>query len=121
MFCGCRVGEASNPGPGRRRRRVSSSRAQSCEDGQGLLLMHNQREVHVPQYGVGPEWRSCRSMRDTPVDALSDNEPLIRPNNGRHPRMEPVQPSPGDLSATVPASSGALRGRCHAKCDRRPA
>ena len=29
---------ASNPGPGRRRRRVSSSSAQSCEDGQGCTI-----------------------------------------------------------------------------------
>ena len=49
------------------------------------------------------------------VDALlSEDEPLIRPNIGRHvlPRMEPDQPSSDAenvLSATVPALSGALR------------
>ena len=72
--------------------------------------MHNQREVDVPSSELDPSVQLSR-RRDTPVDALSDNEPLIRPNNGRQvvPRMEPVQPSPGDLSATVPASSGVLR------------
>ena len=72
--------------------------------------MHNQREVDVPSTQLDPSAQLLR-MRDTPINALSDNEPLIRPNNGRQvvPRMEPVQPSPGDLSATVPASSGALR------------
>ena len=71
--------------------------------------MHNQREVDVPSTELDPNAQLLR-MRDTPVDALADNEPLIRPNNGRQvvPRMEPVLPSPGDLSATVASS-----GRCH--------
>ena len=68
--------------------------------------MHNQREVDVPSAELDPSAQLSR-MRGTPVDALSDSGPLIRPNSGRQvvPRMEPVQPSPGDLSATVPASS----------------
>ena len=75
-----------------------------------MVREHNQREVDVPSTELDPSAQLLR-MRDTPVDALSDNELLIRPNNGRQvvPRMEPVLPSPGDLSATVPASSGALR------------
>ena len=44
--------------------------------------MHNQRVVDVPSTVLDPSAQFVR-MRDTPVDALSDNEPLIRPKNGR--------------------------------------
>ena len=56
-----------------------------------------------------------RSQLPGQVDVLlSEDEPLIRPNIGRHvrPRMEPDQLSSDAenvLSATVPASSGLVQ------------
>ena len=105
---GMRLGEASHPGPPvRRRRRVRSSSAQSGEDGQGFLS-------DVRRAAPSTSLDSTTQLPGQVDGAVSEDEPLIRPNIGRHvlPRMEPDQPSSDAeivLSATVPASSRALR------------
>ena len=69
-----RIGEASHPGPSaKRRRRVRSSRGRDCECGPDPTLLDDlERDLAVS------------------VDASSEDEPLIRPNNGRRfvPRMK---------------------------------
>ena len=77
-FAGCRVGEASNTGP------VQTRQARRLERFNPI--------------------GSSRGLYSTQFDLSSDEEVLVRPNSGRHvvPRMD------GDLSATIPASSGAL-------------
>ena len=78
---------------------VRSSSAQSGEDGQGFLS--DDRRV-----GASPS-TALDSTTQLPrqVDALlSEDEPLIRPNIGRHvlPRMEPDQPSSDAGNVLVP-------------------
>ena len=60
----------------------------------GILVdAQSTRGGRVPSTEFDPSAQLSR-MRGTRVDALSDNEPLTLPNNGRQevPRMEPVQP-----------------------------
>ena len=113
---GVRVGEASHPDPARRRRRVTS--LSSGGDGQGFLSSDDQREVDVPSTVCDPTTQVSQ-IRGTQAEVVSDDEPLIRPSNGRHvvPRMEHGSADVRDLvvheqpagCATVPASAGALR------------
>ena len=74
---------------------VRSSSAQSDEDGQGFLS--DDRRV-----GASP---STATQLPRQVDALlSEDEPLMSPNIGRHvlPRMEPDQPSSDAGNVLVP-------------------
>ena len=108
------IGEASHPGPTARRRR--RPRSSSVVDGWSRLVVFRRGTV------VDPTTQFSQRMR-TQVDGPSDDEPLIRPNSGRHvvPRMEPgqfvdVRDSAAheqpchdcEVSATVPDSSRVL-------------
>ena len=72
---GGRVGEASYPGP-RRRRRVRSSCVQSSLSGPDPTLLGDfERDL----LASGP----ARTV-GTQIDVSSDNEPLMHPSSGRH-------------------------------------
>ena len=71
---GVRVGEASHPGP-RRRRWVRSSSAESSWSGPDRAL-RDDSERDLLDLDV------VRTVGE--VDASSDNEPLMRPSSGRH-------------------------------------
>ena len=77
---GVRVGEASHPGP-RRRRRVRSSSVESSWSGPDRTLLDDfERDLLAS---------GLERTVGTQIDVSSDDEPLLRPSSGRHvvPRM----------------------------------
>ena len=76
---GVRVGEASHPGP-RRRRRVRSSSVESSWSGPDRTLLDDCERLLAS---------GLERTVGTQIDVSSDDEPLLRPRSGRHvvPRM----------------------------------
>ena len=77
---GVRVGEASHPGPTRRRRVRSSSVESSWSGPDRTLLDDFERDLLAS---------GLERTAGTQIDVSSDDEPLLRPSSGRHvvPRM----------------------------------
>ena len=132
-YLGCRVGEASNPGPVQTRQARSAEHDRLIADRRVVVREDDEPLQDTAQDSVSTtrrrrrrlrpllrSWdsdtepdgpvhtpqarRSQRSCPFTQVDASSDEEVLVRSNRGR--RVVPR--TDAELPATVPASPGAL-------------